>query len=234
VGRDAACWTVTVRDSGYINTRFVILANNVLSLAYRCRQTKAYCRRRGANLVDRKVSRPTSGYRLVSLELAALVAAQVRNSKRLQGIVEVTDPRAAILFLDEIHNGSVPEGAKAAWTAWLAIGAGEMQLLAADRGGVPPAREGALERRLQPSWSGHRSSRRLSARPCTPLRKTPRCQVHARGLEQPRLLIGITGQFCIRPWIIGRSRNGARNWNNQNGMEMTGMRIRIWSRIPYW
>jgi ATP-dependent Clp protease ATP-binding subunit ClpC len=103
------------------------------------------------------------GYRLVSLELAALVAGTKYRGEfeeRLQAIIkEVTDPKAppTILFLDEIHNlvgaGAAEGGMDAANLLKPALARGEMQIIGATT--VVEYRkyvekDAALERRLQP------------------------------------------------------------------------------------
>jgi ATP-dependent Clp protease ATP-binding subunit ClpC len=103
------------------------------------------------------------GYRLVSLELAALVAGTKYRGEfeeRLQAIVkEVTDPKSppTILFLDEIHNlvgaGAAEGGMDAANLLKPALARGEMQIIGATT--ITEYRkyvekDAALERRLQP------------------------------------------------------------------------------------
>lgn len=103
------------------------------------------------------------GYRLVSLELAALVAGTKYRGEfeeRLQAVIkEVTDPKAppTILFLDEIHNlvgaGAAEGGMDAANLLKPALARGEMQIIGATT--VVEYRkyvekDAALERRLQP------------------------------------------------------------------------------------
>jgi ATP-dependent Clp protease ATP-binding subunit ClpC len=103
------------------------------------------------------------GYRLVSLELAALVAGTKYRGEfeeRLQAVIkEVTDPKAppTILFLDEIHNlvgaGAAEGGMDAANLLKPALARGEMQIIGATtiveyRKYVE--KDAALERRLQP------------------------------------------------------------------------------------
>jgi len=103
------------------------------------------------------------GHRLVSLELAALVAGTKYRGEfeeRLQAIIkEVTDPEnpPTILFLDEIHNlvgaGAAEGGMDAANLLKPALARGEMQIIGATT--ISEYRkyvekDAALERRLQP------------------------------------------------------------------------------------
>ena len=103
------------------------------------------------------------GHRLISLDLAALVAGtRYRGDfeERLQAIVkEVTDPQApaTILFLDEIHNvvgaGGAEGGMDASNLLKPALARGELQLIGATT--ISEYRkyiekDAALERRLQP------------------------------------------------------------------------------------
>ena len=103
------------------------------------------------------------GYRLVSLELATLVAGTKYRGEfeeRLQSIIqEVTNPKAppTILFIDEIHNlvgaGAAEGGMDAANLLKPALARGQLQLIGATT--IAEYRkyiekDAALERRLQP------------------------------------------------------------------------------------
>jgi ATP-dependent Clp protease ATP-binding subunit ClpC len=110
-----------------------------------------------------KCPRPLSGHRLVTVELAALVAGtRYRGDfeERLQSLIgEVTNPKTppTILFLDEIHllvgAGSAEGGMDAANLLKPALARGELQVIGATT--VAEYRQyiekdAALERRLQP------------------------------------------------------------------------------------
>ncbi|KAL7570947.1 hypothetical protein ACA910_002577 [Epithemia clementina (nom. ined.)] len=112
---------------------------------------------------DTKCPSRLRGYRLISLDLAALVAGtRYRGDfeERLQAIVkEVTDPKApaTILFLDEIHNivgaGGAEGGMDASNLLKPALARGDLQLIGATT--ISEYRkyiekDAALERRLQP------------------------------------------------------------------------------------
>jgi ATP-dependent Clp protease ATP-binding subunit ClpA len=103
------------------------------------------------------------GYRLVSLDLASLVAGtryRGEFEERLQSIVkEATNPRAppTILFIDEIHNlvgaGAAEGGMDAANLLKPALARGELQIIGATT--IAEYRkyiekDAALERRMQP------------------------------------------------------------------------------------
>jgi ATP-dependent Clp protease ATP-binding subunit ClpA len=104
-----------------------------------------------------------AGYRVVSLEMASLVAGtryRGEFEERLQAIVkEATNPKAppTILFIDEIHNlvgaGSAEGGMDAANLLKPALARGELQIIGATT--IAEYRkyiekDAALERRLQP------------------------------------------------------------------------------------
>lgn len=106
---------------------------------------------------------PLTGHRLVSVELANLVAGTKYRGEfeeRLQSLIsEVTDPKAppTIIFLDEIHNlvgaGSAEGGMDAANLLKPALARGQLQVIGATT--IAEYRQyiekdAALERRLQP------------------------------------------------------------------------------------
>jgi len=113
-------------------------------------------------LVDNPPPR-LSGYRLVSIEMATLVAGTKYRGEfeeRLQGIIEeVCNPKAppTILFLDEIHNlvgaGSAEGGMDAANLLKPALARGQLQVVGATTFAEYRKyieKDAALERRLQP------------------------------------------------------------------------------------
>jgi ATP-dependent Clp protease ATP-binding subunit ClpC len=114
-------------------------------------------------LVSDECPRKLKLHRLVSLELASLVAGTKYRGEfeeRLKSVLdEVLDPKAppTILFVDEIHNlvgaGAAEGGMDAANLLKPALARGEMQLIGATT--IAEYRkyiekDGALERRLQP------------------------------------------------------------------------------------